>query len=276
MRRLIKDIFIFATGNILSKIILLILMPLYTSVLTTAEYGIAEILNTLVELFIPIFTLCIADAVFRYSINEEDVNKEDLFMMGLYTILFGVIISFLLVIVLNFLKIKYVIILWFIFVTYSIKQFLGCYLRGIGNSTSFAFSGVITTIMLVGFNIYFLTVLDKKLYGYLWSIALSNVIGIFVMIYFINPIKIVKRNLFSPFSKKGKKIEKKMLKYSLPIIPNSISWWLNTVVNRYILLYICGSAATGLFSAISKLAAVVNLLSAIFQQAWQYFFSLRI
>ena len=270
MRRLIKDIFIFATGNILSKIILLILMPLYTSVLTTAEYGIAEILNTLVELFIPIFTLCIADAVFRYSINEEDVNKEDLFMMGLYTILFGVIISFLLVIVLNFLKIKYVIILWFIFVTYSIKQFLGCYLRGIGNSTSFAFSGVITTIMLVGFNIYFLTVLDKKLYGYLWSIALSNVIGIFVMIYFINPIKIVKRNLFSPFSKKGKKIEKKMLKYSLPIIPNSISWWLNTVVNRYILLYICGSAATGLFSAISKLAAVVNLLSAIFQQAWQY------
>lgn len=270
MKRLIKDIFIFATGNVLSKIILLILMPLYTSILTTTEYGIAEILNTLVELSIPIFTLCVSDAVFRYSINEENINKEELFIMGLYTVLSGIIVSFLLVIVLNFFKVKYVVILWLIFSTYSIKQFLGCYLRGVGKSISFAFSGVIATITLVVFNIYFLTILNKKLYGYLWAIVLSNLFGIFIMIYFVNPIKIIKKNYFFLFSKKGKNLEKRMLKYSLPIIPNSISWWLNTVANRYILLYICGSAATGLFSAVSKLAAVVNLLSAIFQQAWQY------
>lgn len=270
MKRLIKDIFIFATGNVLSKIILLILMPLYTSILTTSEYGIAEILNTLVELSIPVFTLCVSDAVFRYSINEENTNKEEIFIIGLYITVFGIIISFLLVTVLNFFKIKYIIILWFIFSTYSIKQFLGCYLRGIGKPIGFAFSGVIATITLVVFNIYFLTILNKKLYGYLWSIVLSNLFGILVMMYFINPIKIIKRNYFFLFSKRGKKLEKRMLKYSLPIIPNSISWWLNTVANRYILLYICGSATTGLFSAISKLAAVVNLLSAIFQQAWQY------
>ena len=70
-KQLFSNTVIFALGNFLSKIVLLILMPLYTSALNTEQYGISELINNSIELILPIATLCITDAVFRFSIDAE-------------------------------------------------------------------------------------------------------------------------------------------------------------------------------------------------------------
>ena len=61
-----------------------------------------------------------------------------------------------------------------------------------------------------------------------------------------------------------------MLKYSLPSIPNLLSWWVNSLSDRYIIMWICGPSIAGLYTAASKLPAMVNMVTSVFQQAWQY------
>lgn len=270
IKRLLKDIFIFTAGNASSKIILLFLMPLYTSKLTTAEYGISDTLNTLVELLVPILTLCMAEAVFRFSIDTKNNVSEIAFVNGIKIIFLGfsvfVFIGTLLKLIFHY---EYAFLLILMLIAYSLKQYFGCYLRGIGKSMAFAISGVVGTIILVVSNVIFLAVFNRGIYGYLWSIIISNGISIVIMALIIHPIRII--NICMKIQTNEKQhIKNNMLHYSIPIIPNSISWWLNNAANKYILLFICGSSITGLFSAAGKVPAVINLLSSIFQQAWQF------
>lgn len=270
IKRLIKDIFIFTAGNASSKIILLFLMPLYTTKLTTAEYGISDTLNTLIELLVPIITLCMAEAVFRFSIETENHINEIAFFNGSKIMLYGFSIFTVIGLLLKLLfDYEYAFVLVWMLISYSMKQFLGCYLRGIGKSMAFATSGVIGTLVLVISNILLLVSFNQGINGYLWSIVASNTVSILMMAVTVHPIKIICSN-FKRKTHEKKVVLNNMLRYSLPIIPNSISWWLNNAANKYILLFICGSSVTGLFSAAGKVPAVINLLSNIFQQAWQF------
>lgn len=270
IKRLVKDIFIFAAGNASSKIILLFLMPLYTTKLTTAEYGISDSLNTLIELLVPIITLCMAEAVFRFSIETENRINEIAFFNGSKIMLYGFSIFTAIGLLLKLLfDYEYAFVLVWMLISYSMKQFFGCYLRGIGKSMAFATSGVIGTLVLVISNILLLVSFNQGINGYLWSIVVSNTVSILMMAVTVHPIKIICSNFKSKTHEK-KFVLNNMLRYSLPIIPNSISWWLNNAANKYILLFICGSSVTGLFSAAGKVPAVINLLSNIFQQAWQF------
>lgn len=270
IKRLLKDIFIFAAGNASSKIILLFLMPLYTTKLTTAEYGISDTLNTLIELLVPIITLCMAEAVFRFSIETEKNTNEVAFFNGSKIMLYGFSIFTAIGVLLKLLyDYEYALVLVWMLTSYSLKQFLGCYLRGIGRAMAFATSGVIGTLVLVISNILLLVFFNQGINGYLWSIVVSNIVSIIIMAVAVHPIKIICSN-FKISTQEKKSVLNSMLRYSLPIIPNSISWWLNNAANKYIILFICGSSVTGLFSAAGKVPAVINLLSNIFQQAWQF------
>ena len=63
---------------------------------------------------------------------------------------------------------------------------------------------------------------------------------------------------------------RRMLVYSLPLVPNLLSWWLVSVSGRYVVLWGSGLVAAGLFTAASKMPALVNIVASVFQQAWQY------
>ena len=60
-----------------------------------------------------------------------------------------------------------------------------------------------------------------------------------------------------------------MLRYALPLIPNSLFWWLGSGINRLFITGMLGIAASGLFAAASKVPNLLNTAYSIFQQAWQ-------
>ena len=74
-KKLGKNIGLFTISSFGTKILSLILVPLYTNCLTTAEYGTADLLSTIVQLLIPVFTLDIADAVIRYTLEKNTDNE---------------------------------------------------------------------------------------------------------------------------------------------------------------------------------------------------------
>ena len=76
-KQLIKNTAIVSIGKISTQLITFFLLPIYTAVLTNEEYGVVDLLNTLVNLFLPIVTLQIEQGVFRYLIDcRKDQNRQ--------------------------------------------------------------------------------------------------------------------------------------------------------------------------------------------------------
>ena len=69
---LIKNTLIITIGKICTQLITFFLLPLYTSILSTEEYGIVDLLNTLVSLLLPIITFQVEQAVFRKLIDNRN------------------------------------------------------------------------------------------------------------------------------------------------------------------------------------------------------------
>ena len=77
-KELASNTAIFAISNIISKIVLSCLLPIYVRVLTTNEYGTAELLTTVSSLVVPVFSLAIQDAMFRFGLKDEHTAKRAL------------------------------------------------------------------------------------------------------------------------------------------------------------------------------------------------------
>ena len=85
-KNLAQNTIIFALGNVFSKLILSLLLPMYTRVLTKAEYGTAELIASYAQLIVPIASLSISDALFRYAAggrqNRSAVLENAFIVLG--------------------------------------------------------------------------------------------------------------------------------------------------------------------------------------------------
>ena len=59
-----------------------------------------------------------------------------------------------------------------------------------------------------------------------------------------------------------------MLHYSIPLIINSIAFWVNSASDRYVVTWFCGLNANGIYSVASKIPSILNVFQIIFTQAW--------
>lgn len=263
-RILASNTLIFAIGNILVKLISFFLMPLYTSVLTTEQYGVAELLNNSIEIVLPVVTLCIIEALYRFSIDKS-VDHSTIFINSLFIIITGdIIVLFGCLIWFYVFEYQYALFFLLLFITTTFYKLTTQFSRGLGHVKRYAFYGVLNSLLLVSSNIILLLVFNGDVRAYLLSFAIGYGVSGCVAMLFSHEYR------YFRFEKFNKKKLKEMLNYSLPNIPNMLSWWVNSLSDRYIVLLFWGSQVTGLYTAASKLPAMINLVTSIFQQAWQY------
>lgn len=263
-KQLLSNTFVFAIGNILTKLILFFLMPLYTSAMTTHQFGIAELVSNSVEFALPIASLCIYDGVFRFAI-DKDADHKKLLTNGLNILIKSFFIAGVLIFVVNwFIKYEYAWHFGLMLFTAAMRQLFAQFTRGIGHVKRFTVSGVLNGLFLGIFNVIFLVGFNLNIDGYLISIILSNIISI---VFIMLASKIYR---YISFDSIDKELLKSMLIFSLPQIPNMLSWWITNLSSRYVIAGFCGAGMAGLFTAASKLPSMVNLLTSIFQKAWQY------
>ncbi|KRM64134.1 MOP superfamily multidrug oligosaccharidyl-lipid polysaccharide flippase transporter [Lacticaseibacillus paracasei subsp. paracasei ATCC 25302 = DSM 5622 = JCM 8130] len=122
-------------------------------------------------------------------------------------------------------------------------------------------SGLLNTILTCVLNIYLLLFLKQGLNGYL----IANVVGIGVAIVYqlIFGRLIQDIHLF-----KFKSHFKPMSEYSVPLIINSVAWWINSASDRYILTFIRGVSANGLYSVSYKIPTILSTVQTVFYNAW--------
>ena len=263
---LIKNMGLLTISNFSSKLLSFLLVPLYTSVLTTKDYGIYDIFNTTIMLLIPILTMGIIESVLRFPLENRE-NSEVIYLVGLKHVLRG---FFILIIVcgINYVYtfsdtlLKYNIFFIFLYITAVVSQMLQNFARGIEKVSSLAVSGILSSIAVISLNILFLLYLDLGLVGYF----LANILGMVIsIIYLVFSLGVWKYKLSR---KIDKKLEKEMLNYSIPTIANSISWWVNNAADRYIIISLFGLATNGIYSVSYKIPSIMNVFQTIFNQAW--------
>ena len=263
-KKLGKDTLLMAIGNFGSRLISFLFIPFYTAVLSTEEYGTSDLISTTIKLLIPFFTLVIAESMMRFALDKEN-DPRAVWIIGCRVWVIGTLVFLVVspVIRLTVLKNYY----WFVVAYYeaaSFNQILSYYIRGLNKVKIFAISGIFHTLFIVLLNLLFLLWLKIGIIGYLLSLIIASALSSLFMIILAKVYKF-RFNIISTDSS----LKKSMLKYSVPMVPNSISWWIANASDRYMLAYLAGVAATGIYSVAYKIPTIITVLSSIFMNAWR-------
>lgn len=262
-RILASDIIIFIIGTVLAKAIQFLLMPLYTTYMTTEAYGVAELTNNLAELFYPIATLCIYEAAFRFAV-EPDFDNNRLATAVTKVMGRSLIIGFFIAVISRFVfHYQYAFYLFFILYAYSIRMCAAYYVRGRGFSKVFAMSGVVNALTLSLFNLIFLVWLKSSEPGYLISIGLSYCCSAVYLLIRGGIYQSVERGIDS------RDDQSVLFRYCIPLIFYNILYWFTTISGRYVLLWFSDSSTAGKYVAAIKIAAVINMVQQAVYAAFQ-------
>lgn len=264
-RKLFKDFGIILIGSFGSKILSFLMIPLYTSVLSTSDYGIVDLINISVSLMYPIVTLSISEAVVRFVLEKDGKDDEYLTISFLvFLIGTGIMIPGSWIISFCLFHGEYYFYILGIFILSSASSILGQYARGKERLRDYSINGVLSTFLFLSFNIIFLVGLKMGLKGYLISTIISSMISTCYLA--------IQLNLAQHISlRKGidKTSIKKMISYSFPLIFNAISWWIVISSDKYIILYFCGASANGIYSVAQKIPSLLMTIVTLFISAWQ-------
>lgn len=262
---LAKNTAIVSIGKICTQLITFFLLPIYTAVLSNEEYGVVDLLNTLTSLLLPIATLQIEQGIFRYLLDCRE-NKEK------QTTLITTVSKFILVqsaiCILIFLcaspfihnEYKYFLMANLLMGILSSISLQIC--RGLGDNKTYAVGSFITGALTVILNVIFIVAFKWGAYGMLIATAISNLL---CAIYVFVKKKIYK---YIDIKQNDKKLLKDIIKYSVPLIPNMISWWIVSASDRTIISAVIGVAQNGIYSAANKFSGIFSTLYSVFNLTW--------
>lgn len=266
-KKLAQNTVLFTISSFGSKILSFLLVPLYTSILTTADYGIADILTTSVSLLVYVLTFNISSSVLRFAMDDVE-TREDVLAIGLKISLLGGVILSVAVAGCYFLKLfdwqpycYFFLVLLFLFT--NLNDILNNYLRAIDKITAVVISGLLVTGVTITCNIIFLVILKWGVVGYLLSSVLGLLVSIIYCFIVSGPYRLICK---CPNDKH--KLIKQMLVYSIPMSLNGMAWWISASLDKYFIIAIAGVEQNGLYAVASKISTILNTCMAIFLQAW--------
>ncbi|MBO5530136.1 MAG: polysaccharide biosynthesis C-terminal domain-containing protein [Bacilli bacterium] len=261
---LIKNTLIFTIGNFASKFLTFFLIPLYTSVLTTSEFGNVDLIFTIITVLAPIFTLNISESVMLFTLDSES-NKKDILKIANYFLLLSLIPCIISFIIFNYIPIFNNIEIFVALYLYFLigNQIFLCALKGQKKVKLYTIGGVLNTFLLIIFNLIFLIIFKLGVKGYFLSQFLSNLIVFIFAFIFSGAFKVNIKSI-------NKLLMKKMIKYSIVLIPTTFMWWIMNSSDRIMVTSMISESANGIYAISYKLPTLISTIIAIFNQAWLF------
>lgn len=265
-RYLLKNIGLLTLSSFATKLLSFFLVPLYTNILSTTEYGTYDLFNTTIGVLLPILTLNIQEAVMRFSIDSKYNRKSIVTVAARYLIfsnsivILGLLVNY--IFTFSLIAKQYAIFFFLMFLSQSLSGLITMYVRGIDKISDLSVSSVIASVITICLNVSFLAFFHWGLIGYF----MANIIGPMVQSLYL----IIKAHVVGDIQlRRAYQSEKnEMVNYSKPLIANSIAWWINNASDRYVVVFFCGLAENGIYSVASKIPSILNIFQTIFNQAW--------
>ena len=268
-QKLVTNTVLFALGTFGSKLLVYLLMPFYTRVLTPTDYGTSDLIVQMSNLISPIISVGITNGIIRFGLDAA-YDKRQVFSTGFFTTLLGALVFVLFWPLLTGLEIdgralfgEHTAYIYAYVIMSTLRAVCSQFIRAMKRVRLYTIDGVLSTLTVVLFNILFLSGFKLGIHGYLLATILSDFLSV-LFLFWANDLgrflglRYLRRNPVVP-----------MLRYSIPMIPNTVFWWVTNVSDRYMVAWLIDEASNGLYAASYKIPTIVTLVSGIFMDAWQ-------
>ncbi|MDC3388476.1 oligosaccharide flippase family protein [Flavobacteriaceae bacterium] len=267
---LIKSFLVYGLGDAFSKLVPFILLPFFTEVLLPAEYGVLEVINTIVLILAVLGRVQLDTSLQRFFYEEEKQNElvSTIFWTIVYLSLILGITCFLFSdqlseIIFKTTEHSFVIKMACIVVLFvNINSYFSIICRYLNMPLYFTFItffGVLLNGLLSLYLVYFLKIgLIGILYGQILGFVTTS------CLFMILCRKYIKFNF-------TKSIFNKALKFSIPSFPAAILAVFNMHINKFVMLYFLTSASIGVYSIALNLGSGVNIIVGAFSLVWYPF-----
>ena len=255
-------------GQFGSRIISFVMLPFYTMWLSVEDYGTSDMIAVYATIISTIVSLGIAEAIFVIPAQKNKDEQTSYFSSSLAFSIICVIVLLLMYFCISILfpsskgvffnHILYICIITVLSIYRNIFQ---QFCKSINKIKVFAIAGVIQTLAVAGLGFFLIP--TYKLDGFIWSLILSNLITIIYLFLFARLVEYITVSSFSS------DCLKEMLKYSVPLIPNSIVWLIVSYLNRPIMETSLGLYALGIFSLANRFPTLINTVYNTFSNSWQ-------
>lgn len=255
---------IYFLGNVFTKLISFLLLPLYTSKIEPSAYGNYSLSITILNIVVPIIFICIWDSVFRFSFDFEKENeKYNVINDGFVIMLSGTVISLIfLLIIANIIQINFLLLKYFYFLAMAYQYYYTFVTRSLKDNNLFILSGCLNSLISTSVSV----ILILKLNMGIESLYISYCIGVLFQIFIIEYKKNIYKHLFLRKIKKSRLIQ--YIKFSLPITISSLSNWLLNGLTQFFISYKLGTYYNGIYGISNKFSSILILGIGIFQFAW--------
>lgn len=254
---------IYAIGTFGTKILSFLIVPLYTYYIAPSEMGDYDLLNTTISLLTPLVTLQISDGAYVWMMRNKDKTEDYITAVYKFVITTTLFAAFIIFIIDSIFGIPYATYFTLLLLTGRWFQTLQKLLRGLKNQKLFAFSGVLYTTIFLILNLVQIVVLKMKVDALFQSAIIANAVCIgFVLIF-------EKRLRINKIKEKSIQTQIDMLRFSVPLIPNRLNWWIINSSGRYIVRIFLGSAANGIYAIAYKFPSLLQMIYNIFYESWQ-------
>lgn len=255
---------IITIGRISTQCISFFLLPLYTALLTTEEYGVVDFATTIVQLLIPVITLMIDQGVFRYLLTCSDEQSKKRTITSAVFVLIGLscVVLVFYIVVAPFISSPYKIWVLLILMATAFSNLFLQIARGLNRTTDYALGSFACSAVTILFNVLCIVFLNMGAVGMLIAAFVGNLLC--CALIFIK-LKIFKYLSVGAFDRCTAISE---LTYSMPLVPNQLSLWVMNSSDRLIITFILGASANGILAVSHKFPSIYLTFFNIFLLAW--------
>lgn len=263
-KKLAANTLIFSLGSFSSKILSILLLRLYTEYMTKADYSVATQIQNIINLLGPVVTLSISESILRYGLNKK-YNRKNVYSTGVITGLAGMAVGMIVLwLITSFTRFKPYLPLMMVFLFTSEFRWMQQQYTKVRNCIKlYTVDSILSTVSLVIFSLLFMVVFEMGIKGYILSIILSDLCSVFFLMYFARMVPDLKPSYVD------EKLRKNMIRYSIPLIPTAVLWWVVSSSDLFMVAKFHGDEINGLYSCAYKIPNLISFVSVIFFRAWQ-------
>lgn len=264
--KLLKNTVILGLGTFLPKFASFIILPILTGYLTRVEYGTYDLITILVSFFLPAVTLQIQTAAFRFLIDvREDINQKKNIITNVfaYTIPISLIALGVLFFLLKNLSMEEKSAICIYFVADILANTERQIARGLSKNKYYSISAILGSLGQLMFVLIFVFILNGGLFGATLALSFSALCETFYLFFSMHLYKYIDFHIIS--------IDqiKRLLAYSWPMVPNSMSMWVMRVSDRLVITIFMGASANAIYAVANKIPSILTIAQNTFNMAWQ-------
>ena len=266
-KKFLKDFSIYSIGNLGSKLITFLMVPLYTYFVTDpSDFGHYDLCMTFCLMALPFVTLQLREGSFRFLLSTKDLKRQQQIAAIAMRFILGSIFFVLSIALLvsEFTSVEYVWQTAFLLIPMSFYEIQSQTIRGLGDNKTFAAMSLCSSFGVGLFSILFVAAFKMGVNGIFLANTLSRLVAI-LMAEYRHPVL---RTVWH-VSHIDKNLAIEIIKFSLPLIPTAVCWWITLSSNKYFIQYYCGLEQTGSYAVATKFSNIIQTLSIIFYQTWQ-------